>query len=289
MPKIVGIHGIGQQYGGGYELRAQWLPSLKDGLKSAGHKDLAAAVGEGDLTVSYFGDLFRKPGALGEDYPEYTWEDLTSDDEIELVTQLYEQAVEEQPELVQQEGALGAGLVTVEVMVERLLRSRIFAGLAQRFLVGNFKQVTTFLRKKETKDKVLSRVNEEVDSDTRILIGHSLGSVVAYEYLCHFRPPGITLFITLGSPLGIRNVIFDKLTPRPQAKRGAWPEAVTSWVNVADKDDVVALRKKLAPLFPPPTGVKPIVDADIDNGDEPHAVTRYLNAKPTGAALATAL
>jgi hypothetical protein len=64
---------------------------------------------------------------------------------------------------------------------------------------------------------------------------------------------------------------------------------VTRWVNVADPDDVVALRKQLAELFPPPPGVDPVVDELIDNGDNPHAIRPYLNAKETGAALATVL
>jgi hypothetical protein len=60
-------------------------------------------------------------------------------------------------------------------------------------------------------------------------------------------------------------------------------------VNVADPDDIVALRKDLAPLFP---GVAPglaVADRLVDNGDEPHAVSRYLNTRQTGSALGDAL
>jgi hypothetical protein len=60
-------------------------------------------------------------------------------------------------------------------------------------------------------------------------------------------------------------------------------------VNVADADDVVALRKQLAPLFPTPGGRAGVEDHLVDNGDEPHAISRYLNAEPTGAALGAAL
>ena len=44
-------------------------------------------------------------------------------------------------------------------------------------------------------------------------------------------------------------------------------------MNVADPDDVVALRKQLAPLFPAPGGGAGIEDHLVDNGDEPHAMT----------------
>ena len=64
---------------------------------------------------------------------------------------------------------------------------------------------------------------------------------------------------------------------------------MASWVNVADADDVVALRKRLAPLFPGPGGGTGVEDHLVDNGDEPHAISRYLNAEPAGAALGRVL
>ena len=63
-------------------------------------------------------------------------------------------------------------------------------------------------------------------------------------------PQGVQLLLTLGSPLGIRNVVFDRVTPTPGPAGGVWPGAVSRWVNVADPNDVVALRKDLQPLFP---------------------------------------
>lgn len=69
MVKIVGIHGIAQQYQGGNELLAEWLPALKDGLDAAGRRDLSNMVGEDDLRVSFFGNLFRPRGAMGAEFP----------------------------------------------------------------------------------------------------------------------------------------------------------------------------------------------------------------------------
>lgn len=122
-----------------------------------------------------------------------------------------------------------------------------------------------------------------------MVIGHSLGSVIAYEYLCHDRPSSVELLITLGSPLGIPHVVFDNLTPAPAAGAGAWPCGVAAWVNVADPDDIVALRKDLAPLFPGAVQGQAVVDRLVDNGDEPHAIDRYLNTRQTGSALGDAL
>jgi hypothetical protein len=59
-------------------------------------------------------------------------------------------------------------------------------------------------------------------------------------------------------------------------------------VNIADPDDIVALRKHLGPLFQRLHDVG-VEDDAVDNGDEPHAISRYLNAAPTGEALGAAL
>ena len=48
-----------------------------------------------------------------------------------------------------------------------------------------------------------------------MLVGHSLGSVVAYEALCANPEWPVRMLVTLGSPLGIPNLIFDRLEPAP--------------------------------------------------------------------------
>ena len=108
--------------------------------------------------------------------------------EVELLTDLYGQAVAREPVLGPPAGALGPARIAVQVMVERLLRSRGFAGLIpEAAFVGSLKQVILFLTDPTVNDRALARVHEEVDDSTRALIGHSLGSVVAYEYLCRYR------------------------------------------------------------------------------------------------------
>ena len=63
-----------------------------------------------------------------------------------------------------------------------------------------------------------------------MLLAHSLGSVVAYETLWARPDLQIDLLITLGSPLGMPDVIFDQLDPAPIARRGQRPP------GVADED-----------------------------------------------------
>ena len=102
-------------------------------------------------------------------------------------------------------------------------------------------------------------------------------------------PETPTLTPALGSPLGIRNLIFDQLVPAPAPRDsgelvGAWPGGTRSWVNVADAGDVVALVKDLRPLFS-----ARVACYLVHNGSHAHDVRPYLTAAETGAAIAAGL
>ena len=45
------------------------------------------------------------------------------------------------------------------------------------------------------------------------------------------------------------NLIFASLEPPPTDGLGAWPGPIERWTNVSDDGDVVALTKKLGPLW----------------------------------------
>jgi pimeloyl-ACP methyl ester carboxylesterase len=173
----------------------------------------------------------------------------------------------------------------VQRALDALSGSKFFVGLAERALIADLKQVHAYLADQQVRVEVLSRVTQAVKSDTGVLIGHSLGSVVAYEALCAHPEWPIHTLITLGSPLGIRNLIFGaRLHPPPERGIGSWPGSVQRWCNIADGGDVVALEKRLECRF----GDR-VEDILIYNGASAHDVSRYLTAKETGRVLATAL
>jgi hypothetical protein len=289
MQTVVGVHGIAQQFKGGYQLETVWYDAVRDGLVAARHQATAGSLASADVRVAFFGNLFRPRGAMAAQDPPYAPAHVEPGPERELLTDLYDAALAQDASLRPPEGAMGPGTIAVKVMLERLLRAKTFAKVAQRAFIGNLKQVTKFLTDAQVKELVLERLHEKVDQQTRVLIGHSLGSIVAYEYLCRYRPPSVELFVTVGSPLGIPNLIFDKLTPAPVDGKGAWPGQTARWINVADANDIVAMRKKLAGLFASlPTGGA-VDDRSVHNGDEPHAADRYLNTWETGSALGDTL
>jgi len=152
----------------------------------------------------------------------------------------------------------------------------------------DLRQVRLYMTDPGIRDQVQRRVAAAVRAETRVVVGHSLGSVVAYEALCAYPGWPVTTLVTLGSPLGIRNLIFDRLRPAPTAEtrglRGAWPGRVEMWANIADSRDVVALVKDLRPLF----GVQ-VSSWLVSNCASAHAVQPYLTAPETGAAIAAGL
>src|SRR4029077_2623471 len=99
---------------------------------------------------------------------------------------------------------------------------------AERAMLFDLQQVRRYLTDPVVRSAVQDRVAAAVDNDTRVVVGHSLGSVVAYEVLCAYPEWPVRSLVTLGSPLGIRNLIFDRLMPEPVAAAsgrmtGVWP------------------------------------------------------------------
>jgi hypothetical protein len=283
MSLIVGVHGIGQQLKGPHVLRDAWLPPLRDGLWQAGVELLE----DSDLlSCAFYGDLFRKPGTKALGIPPYEAGDLTDDWEKELLKDWWAEAAEVEEEVPGPE-AQTKGLRTpqfVQRALNALSGSRFFAGIAERAFIFDLKQVHAYLHDPTIRRDVRERVTDVVDAKTRVMIGHSLGSVVAYECLCAHPEWPVHTLVTLGSPLGIRNLIFDLLQPPPRDGVGAWPGSVQRWINIADGGDIVALVKKLGDRF----WIK-VEDHLIHNGATAHDILPYLTAKETGDAIATGL
>ncbi|MFF2807887.1 hypothetical protein ACFVT2_11950 [Streptomyces sp. NPDC058000] len=100
-----------------------------------------------------------------------------------------------------------------------------------------------------------------------VVIGHSLGSVAAYEVLREHERE-VELLVTVGSPLAITEV-QDQLARPP-----AVPDGVRAWRNVSDLRDLVALGHTLRPEYTPS---ELITDALVTNNSENHhGISQYL-------------
>jgi hypothetical protein len=108
--------------------------------------------------------------------------------------------------------------------------------------------------------------------------------VIAYEALAAHPEWPVRTLVTLGSPLGIRNLIFERLRPSPNHGVGVWPGSLERWVNIADAGDIIALNKRLSTLF----GNR-VADHLIHNGAQAHDIRPYLTSAETGLAVAAGL
>jgi hypothetical protein len=114
-----------------------------------------------------------------------------------------------------------------------------------------------------------------------VLVAHSLGSVVAYETLWQDPFPTLDCLVTLGSPLAMPVVVFDRLQPVPVGGRGSRPPGVRRWVNIADVGDIVAVPPYLAERF---AGVEKDVELTLGNWSF-HAARDYLSTPEVRAVL----
>jgi len=233
-----------------------------------------------------YGDLFRPLGTKAVGIPPYDANDITDDWEKKLLEAWWREAatVEEGVPGLEAETKVIRTPRFVQRALNALSQSRFFAGIAERAFIFDLKQVRSYLRDQAIRQAVRERVEQALTPETRVMVGHSLGSVVAYECLCAHPEWPVTTFVTLGSPLGITNLVFDRLRPPPVDGLGAWPGGVKRWVNVADGGDVVALVKDLRPRFGPR-----VENLLIYNGATAHDIRPYLTAKETGDAIATGL
>lgn len=280
MAKIVGVHGVGHQFKGENTLRAEWLPALRDGLARAGHQ----LASDDDFLCAFYGNLFR-PAGKGAMNPPYDANDVDDEWERELLELWWREAARVDPAVRGPDAGAKVGVLSVvQRALDALSQSDFFAGLAERALIFDLKQVRRYLGEPSIRREARANVERVIESDTRVVVGHSLGSVVAYEALCANPEWSVNTFVTLGSPLGIRNLIFEKLDPSPRNGAGAWPAGIKHWVNIADSRDVVALVKELASRFGPR-----VTDQLVSNGAKAHDATRYLTTRELGDAIAIGL
>jgi len=156
----------------------------------------------------------------------------------------------------------------LELLPSKWLRERAL----RRLTKTAFKDVYKYLFG-SSRQPIMDRLRAEVE-DLRgpvVVVGHSLGSIVAFDVLNLWEDVGldVKLFLTVGSPLGVKE-IQDQLLGRLQV-----PDVVSSWLNLADPWDLVALDKTLKQEFPPNDRVE---DKEVNNWtNNNHSIDGYLD------------
>jgi pimeloyl-ACP methyl ester carboxylesterase len=287
MARVVGIHGIAQQLKGESVLHAEWYPSMADGVRRAG-----GTLAPEDLRCVSYGQFFRPAGRpLSTGAPPLSEADVDEGFDASLLALWWAEAARVDDGVIAPDArTLARTPRSVQAALRALSGSRFFAGLALSAMVFDLHQVRRYLTDADVRARVQQQLAAAIGPDTRVIVAHSLGTVVAYEALCANPGWPVRTLVTLGSPLGVRNLVFDRLQPAPAPAgdgaqpRGAWPAAVRRWTNIADSGDIVALVKDLRPCF----GAQ-IRGFLVHNAAKAHDVSPYLTTPETGEAISAGL
>ena len=306
-PKIVFVHGRGQEFKDPATLRRKWLAALTAGLVRAD----ADPVGPDEVVFPFYGDVlygvsaraagdrvrleslptgeagpFRPdtPSDVGEverellaDMTRHAGLDVALDDHgLDDPTADVDRPVRHPP--VRPEG-LRDRVLSWKVARDALTLLAKRSRLDQLIIQAELRDVAMYLTR--GRDDVLDVLKAAIPTGKPlILVTHSLGTVVARDLLDDDDVRDRTLlWVTTGSPLGLEAVQRNLRTP-------GCAHPGTRWVSAFDTNDVVALGSPLRPSWG-----DPLNDVEVENGNDPHSITQYLAhpkvAGPIGQALAT--
>lgn len=246
MAKVVMVHGAFNELWGPNEIKSRWLPALRDGLA---HHD--GWVDDGDVSVCFYGDLFRLDP---ETVDEEEWQRSRAG-ASEMLGSF----------------ASGGGLDTLSQAASEAAFDR------------TVDMVTILTTKPDIAEIGRQRLIDAIGGGVDVLIAHSLGTVISYNTLMDHPDLEVGTLVTLGSPLG--SEIADSMLP-PAGDDGLrpWPAGLERWVNVAAIGDHATGDGQLAPRFG-----KSVEDRRVDNGHRAHDPEPYLNNPKTGEAVLSAI
>jgi hypothetical protein len=156
--------------------------------------------------------------------------------------------------------------------VQAILRAldKYGGGISQAALELFTRDVFLYTTRQRVRDEINGLVAAVLTEQPTVVIGHSLGSVVAYNVLrTDARTLRIPLFVTVGCPLGVRPI-------REQLQLLRFPSPVSVWLNAFDRRDVIALYPLDSVNFP----VTPQIQnyPDIKNStNNRHGIDGYLD------------
>lgn len=180
MTQIVFVHGIGKQVLGPRTLLADLYPALSDGLALAGSE-----IAPDQLSVAFYGDIFRLPGQRELDSPELDASDVTDPLDQALLMAWWQEAGRAEPDVPGPNDPVRLRTpYPIQQALDALSHSKFFAGISEQLLILSARQVRRYLAEPAVRAAAQARVASHVTAYTKVVVAHSLGSVVAYEALC---------------------------------------------------------------------------------------------------------
>jgi hypothetical protein len=137
-----------------------------------------------------------------------------------------------------QQGVLSLARSAVNSLVRISWVAPLGFAFAERFVNQALAQVSAYFPDETIREVAKESVDRLIGPEIKVVIGHSIGAIVAYEaiqarYAQANGDSSLPLFLTLGSPLGLRTVIYEKLIPQPPS----FPAGVISRAYLVGKRD----------------------------------------------------
>ena len=272
MADLVLVHGMGAQGSSRLEHLEIWRAALTKGLSNVRARTIYP-----DLEFVFFGHLYNDGKA--DDGPLLQISDLSPGFEQDFAIAIAESLSDgpaAEPEKLDVPGSVQWGVRLLE-------RHRVMDGVQTR-IIRYIKQVNRYLTDVAFKREVWAEMSAAMVTQPRAVVAHSLGTVVAYDWLRSNPNTSATSLITLGSPLGFRG-IRKQLHPGLDHSPAPWPNGVKTWLNVAAKKDPVALVKVLNGMFAGAVYDQPAANPS----GAAHDAVEYLQNVHTAKAVAKAL
>ena len=268
--KLLYLHGIGDR-----KPDRKWLIALNDSLEESGYPLIP---GDQVIAPNYYGLLVMK--GLEAKLPGKTYKPPKEQEEVRARMDFERRQADVQRMLQKETGVRTFGFNLVPQRPASVLQAR-GAKSGRGFKLD---QVRNYINSKSVRGAILHKVLDDLHSHQLtdiVLIGHSLGSVVAIDLLDHLPPEvHVRRFITVGSPANSR-ALHDGadllLKDFPYAR-------VDDWSNFFSIRDGVTVGRGLASTFP---GAQ---DFSLDiSGLTSHAAHRYLRHRAVGILVGDAL
>ena len=274
--RVLGVHGVKNYQPGltpadaAARLTGWWDSAMRKGLGLPGRRAAALAV-----RVAYYAHRLHEGTAHGDGDP------AVLDGETQVLVGSWA-GLFGAPAGVAQGAAGGFARAAADWVAGRYgLDQRAVRVLTASF----FGEVQAYFTDDARRGAAIGDVAAAIrELEPHVVIAHSLGSVVAYETLWTYPHPPVDLLITVGSPLAMPNVVYDRLRPH-DGPRGR-PHGVTRWINIADPGDFIAI---------PVGGIQRSfqgLSADLTDAVGAfsfHQVGKYLSCGATAGALAACL
>lgn len=280
--RLVFVHGIAQEGKDENELKRVWLEALDVGLAKAG----LGSIRQHEVVFPYYGDKLAELRELlkAPDSVQWQTKGMPASSSLDRTeTELLREIIAEQfvdSDITQGVRTKGFENTELALALARAADRTPFGAYLIRFVKG----VSAYLNHKQISQKIDEIVRPAIGTDPCVVVGHSLGSVVAFRVLRELgRSVSVERFVTLGSPLGL-NTIRTLITP-PALQV---PAGVKSWTNAFDPKDVVSLH----PLDRSTWNVNPAIVniAGVENHtSNHHGISGYLDDAQVAGAIYEAL